>query len=134
MRRIRAAAVTMAMAAVPVVGLQTGAVALTATKTQIFSSSVQNGKEIVDANLSKSSTLYGIGGKTLVFKYYKKVDGNWALRSTKQVETSGMGLASATFTAPAKGTCKVLVKFNGTSKLAASKDAWVISCATGEKN
>ena len=132
MRRVRAAAVTLALATVPVVGLQTGAIALTATKVTLYGSKVSDGKEHISAALAEKANSYGIGGKTLVFKYYKKSGTSWTLRAKHSVTTSGMGLASTSFSAPSAGTCKVVAKFAGNTKYAASKDSQVMDCATGK--
>ena len=130
MKTARTGLLVLALAAGPVLGLQDAAVAKTSTKTQIYGSEVNSGKEKVDAALTKGNQ-QGISGKKLVFKYYKKVSGDWKLKDTKSGTTSGLGLASASFDAVSGKRCKVTAKFGGTAKLAASKDAWVIKCNTG---
>ena len=133
MRTIRSGAALVAVVAISLLGFESTALARTATKTQIYSSAVSGGQEKVGAALTKGSTQYGVSGKKIVFKYYKKSGGSWNLQGKKSATTSGMGLASASFSAVAKGTCKVTAKFPGTASLAPSKDSWVISCATGKK-
>jgi len=133
MRNIRSGAAVVAVVTISLLSFESDALARTATKTQIYSSEVSHGEETVGAALTKGSTQYGVSGKKIVFKYYKKSGGSWELQDKKRATTSGMGLASATFTAVAKGTCKVTAKFPGTDALAPSKDSWVISCATGKK-
>lgn len=133
MRTIRSGAALVAVVAISLLGFESSALARTPTKTQIYSSKVSGGQENVGAALTKGSSQYGISGKKIVFKYYKKSGGSWVLQDKKRATTSGMGLASASFSAVAKGTCKVTARFPGTDSLAPSKDAWVISCATGKK-
>jgi hypothetical protein len=103
MRAGRAGAVVVALACVAVLGQQPTASARTSTSTDIYASGVDFGKERVDAVLTRGANHRGISGETLVFRYYKKVDGGWHLRGTKSRTTSGLGIASALFKAASKG-------------------------------
>ena len=100
MRTIRSGAVVLAVAVGSLLALDGSALARTATKTQIYSSDVSGGQEKVGAALTKGSSQYGVSGKKIVFKYYKKAGSSWDLQDKKRAMTSGMGLASASMQSP----------------------------------
>jgi hypothetical protein len=137
MRKLGASLLVAAMAAGPVLGVAGEAIARTATKTQILSHSMSgsgdNKKQNAVIILSKASdSSQGLSNKKVVVKYFKKVDGSWVVKYKHTYTTGGMGLVYADWTPVAKGTCKILAKFNGTDKYAPSKDSAVINCATGQ--
>jgi hypothetical protein len=141
MRKIGASLLVAAVVAGPVLGVAGEAIARTATKTQIISNSMSGGGDSGEPKrqnaviiLSKASdSSDGLANKNVVVKYSKKVDGAWDVRYRHTYTTGGMGLIYADWAPVAKGTCKIVAKFNGTTKFAPSSDSVVINCATGQR-